>query len=101
MLAGSIIEHFGDAKEGWLRKHLQLPHGIPMEDTFARVFAALHPEEFYRRFLCRVKAVHCWERRRSTSTASAHGVPGMSRMEGTPVPVHAQGAADRRQRVRQ
>ena len=54
------IEQFGDAKEGWLRKYLQLPHGIPTEDTFARVFAALHPGEFNRCFLSWVKAVHRW-----------------------------------------
>ena len=54
------IEEFGHAKEGWLRKYLRLPHGIPTEDTFARVFAALEPKELSRCFLSWVKAVHCW-----------------------------------------
>jgi predicted transposase YbfD/YdcC len=52
------IEQFGQAKEGWLRKYLRLPHGIPSEDTFARVFAVLEPKEFNRCFLSWVKAVH-------------------------------------------
>jgi len=54
------IEQFGHAKEGWLRRYLQLPHGIPSEDTFARVFAALSPAEFNERFLGWVRAVHPW-----------------------------------------
>jgi hypothetical protein len=30
------IEAFGKVKEPWLRKFLELPHGIPSHDTFAR-----------------------------------------------------------------
>ena len=44
------IATFGRAKEDWLRKFLELPHGIPSKDTFRRVFAALNPEEFNRSF---------------------------------------------------
>ena len=42
------IEAFGKAKEQWLRKYLELPHGIPSHDTLARVFALLNPEQFNR-----------------------------------------------------
>ena len=55
------IEQFGHSKEGWLRKYLKLPHGVPTEDTFARVFAALEPKELNRCFLGWVSAVHQWK----------------------------------------
>lgn len=51
------IEAFGKAKEQWLRKYLQLPHGIPSHDTLARVFAMLEPEQFNRCFLSWVQAI--------------------------------------------
>lgn len=37
---------FGEIREEWLRKYLALPHGIPSEDTFQRVFAAIDPKAF-------------------------------------------------------
>jgi len=37
---------FGDIREEWLRRYLKLPHGIPSEDTFQRVFAAIDPKAF-------------------------------------------------------
>jgi predicted transposase YbfD/YdcC len=40
------IERFGEAREGWLRGFLALPHGIPSRDTFNRVLAALDRGEF-------------------------------------------------------
>jgi predicted transposase YbfD/YdcC len=40
------VEAFGEAKEGWLRGFLRLPHGIPSHDTFYRVFARLDPQAF-------------------------------------------------------
>ena len=40
------MEAWGHAKEAWLRERLDLPHGIPSHDTFARVFARLDPEAF-------------------------------------------------------
>jgi hypothetical protein len=42
------VEAFGEAKEGWLRRFLALPNGIPGHDTFYRVFARLDPEAFGR-----------------------------------------------------
>ena len=40
------IAQFGEDKEEWLRRPVELPHGIPSHDTFGRVFALLDPEEF-------------------------------------------------------
>ena len=40
------IERFGEAREGWLRGFLTLPHGIPSHDTFNRVLAALDRGKF-------------------------------------------------------
>jgi H+/Cl- antiporter ClcA len=34
------MESFGKAKHQWLKKILELPNGIPSDDTFARVFAS-------------------------------------------------------------
>jgi predicted transposase YbfD/YdcC len=40
------VQRFGEAKAGWLRGFLPLPHGIPSHDTFNRVFARLDPKAF-------------------------------------------------------
>jgi predicted transposase YbfD/YdcC len=40
------VEAFGEAKEGWLKRFLRLPNGIPSHDTFNRVFARLDPRKF-------------------------------------------------------
>lgn len=37
------IEEYGKAKQEWLNRWLDLPHGIPSHDTFARLFARLQP----------------------------------------------------------
>jgi len=52
------IEAFGKAKESWLRKYLELPHGIPSHDTFARVFAKLDPQALNERFSQWVQALY-------------------------------------------
>ena len=51
------VEDFGNAKLSWLKRYLELPHGIPTHDTFNRVFAALDPEEFNSCLLNWVKSI--------------------------------------------
>jgi len=53
----SAIEEFARAKERWFRSFLKLAHGIPSEDTFARVFSALDPEGFERCFAAWIAAL--------------------------------------------
>ena len=50
---------FGEDKEDWLRGFLELPHGIPSHDTFARVFQLLDSHQLqacYQEWIGRVKA---------------------------------------------
>ena len=51
------IEAFGKAKEEWLRKFLELPHGIPSHDTFGRVFSLISPVKFQACFTKWVQSV--------------------------------------------
>lgn len=51
------IELFGEAKEEWLRGFLELPHGIPSDDTYRRVFATLDVEEFQICFMDWIESV--------------------------------------------
>ncbi len=37
------IENYGIAKQEWLEEFLELPHGIPSDDTFRRVFERIDP----------------------------------------------------------
>ncbi|MDJ0801207.1 MAG: ISAs1 family transposase [Calothrix sp. MO_167.B12] len=37
------IENYGIAKQQWLEEFLELPHGIPSDDTFRRVFERIDP----------------------------------------------------------
>ena len=60
------VELFGQAKEQWFRKFLELPHGIPSHDTFGRVFALIDPEQFQACFRGWIAAVE--ERTEGVST---------------------------------
>jgi predicted transposase YbfD/YdcC len=51
------IAAFGRAKESWLRRFLELPHGIPSHDTFGRVFALLAPAAFEACFRAWVETI--------------------------------------------
>jgi predicted transposase YbfD/YdcC len=51
------VETFGKAKEGWFRRFLALPNGIPSHDTFGRVFALLSPGQFQECFVSWIQAV--------------------------------------------
>ena len=46
----AAVEIFGHSKLAWFGTFLDLPHGVPSHDTFGRVFAALDPDAFERRF---------------------------------------------------
>ena len=52
------IAQFGEDKEEWLRRYVELPHGIPSHDTFGRVFALVDPEEFQTCFLSWIRSFY-------------------------------------------
>lgn len=51
------IEAFGEKKESWLRKYLELPHGIPSHDTINRVISALDPKVVQECFVQWVQSI--------------------------------------------
>jgi predicted transposase YbfD/YdcC len=51
------VETFGQARQDWLERFLDLPHGIPSHDTFGRVFACLSSHQFQRCFASWIQAV--------------------------------------------
>lgn len=51
------IVEFGNAKYDWLKQFLELPHGVPSEDTFERLFARIDPEEFKNSFMNWINAI--------------------------------------------
>jgi predicted transposase YbfD/YdcC len=51
------VETFGNMKQAWLKTFLELPYGIPVHDTFGRVFAALDAEAFQSSFAHWVEGV--------------------------------------------
>ncbi len=52
------IEEFGHAKYDWFRKFLELPHGIPSNDTVRRVFTNIDPVEFRESFMSWVHTIY-------------------------------------------
>ena len=40
------VEDFGESKQSWFARFLELPNGIPSHDTFSRVFRLLNPVHF-------------------------------------------------------
>lgn len=42
------IESFAKRKEQWLRKYLELPYGIPTDDTYRLVMANINTEHFFQ-----------------------------------------------------
>lgn len=53
----SAVRAFGEAKYSWLKGFLELPHGIPSDETFRRVFARLNGEQFQDRFIAWIRDV--------------------------------------------
>lgn len=53
----SDVRDFGRAKFKWFKTFLDLPHGVPSQDTFERVFARLDPDAFERCFIAWTKAL--------------------------------------------
>ena len=51
------IEEFARSKEGWFRQFLDLPHGIPTQYTFRRLFLLMNPEQLQKSFLAWVESV--------------------------------------------
>jgi predicted transposase YbfD/YdcC len=44
------MEYWAEANSAWLSGFLEMPHGVPTQDVFLRVFAALEPEAFSAAF---------------------------------------------------
>lgn len=51
------IEEFARSKEGWFRQFLELPHGIPTQYTFRRLFLLVDPEQLQKSFLAWIETV--------------------------------------------
>jgi predicted transposase YbfD/YdcC len=52
------FELFGQSKIDWFKRFLELPNGIPSDDTFRRVFARISPRQFQQCFLEWVRSVY-------------------------------------------
>jgi len=71
------MQEFGEAHESWFRRFLKLPHGIPSQDTYLRVFALLSPEAFEAAF------------RRRTSRRRTTRIPATVVSRSAPACCHA------------
>ncbi|MDT5123535.1 MAG: hypothetical protein QOC96_3017 [Acidobacteriota bacterium] len=52
------FELCGQAKQEWCKQFLELPNGIPSDDTFRRVFCRIDPRQFQHCFLEWVRSVY-------------------------------------------
>jgi predicted transposase YbfD/YdcC len=52
------FELFGQAKLDWFKSFLELPNGIPSDDTFRRVIGRINPSQFRQCFLDWVRSVY-------------------------------------------
>jgi predicted transposase YbfD/YdcC len=52
------FELFGQAKLDWFKSFLELPNGIPSDDTFRRVIGRIDPSQFRQCFLDWVRSVY-------------------------------------------
>lgn len=52
------FELFGQAKQDWFKSFLELPNGIPSDDTFRRVFGRIDPRQFQHCFLEWIRSVY-------------------------------------------
>jgi predicted transposase YbfD/YdcC len=53
----SDVVDFAKAKLKWFKTFLELPHGVPSQDTFERVFSRLDPDAFEHAFIQWTKAL--------------------------------------------
>lgn len=51
------IEEYGNTQYAWLHQFLELPHGIPSDDTIRRVFTRLSPTRFQECFQQWIQAI--------------------------------------------
>ena len=61
VLAGAdgpvAIEVWAEANQDWLRRHLELPHGIPSHDTLRRFLERVDPQAFQRCFVAWIESL--------------------------------------------
>jgi predicted transposase YbfD/YdcC len=52
---GEAMHEFGEVHQEWLSGFLPLPHGVPTQDVFLKVFASIDPAAFSRVFVAWAK----------------------------------------------